>query len=318
MTLVSNSFTSYDAIGNREDLTDFIYNISPMACPFMDSIPTASATAVKHEWQTEALDAPGDNVQLEGDQVTAAESATATTRLDNICQISRKLPSVTGTQEVVNKAGRKSELKHQILKRSKELKRDIEHELLDNNAKNAGNTSTARQLAGVEAWFATNTNRGANGADPAGTGADTATDGDQRAFTESQVKDVLRKIYDSGGDPDIIMVGPTHKQTFSTFTGNATRMINATEQELNAAIFVYRSDYGDLQVVTDRFMRGHAGAGIRSALILQKDMWALAWLRRPFIKDIPLAGDAETRMILGEYTLEARNEASSGIVADLS
>src|SRR5690606_27940958 len=122
MTLVSNSFTTYSAVGNREDLTDFIYNISPMACPFMDSIPTASATAVKHEWQTEALDAPGDNVQLEGDQVTAAESATATTRLDNICQISRKLPSVTGTQEVVNKAGRKSELKHQILKRSKELK----------------------------------------------------------------------------------------------------------------------------------------------------------------------------------------------------
>ena len=322
MTLYSNAFTTYSAIGRREDLSDFIYDISPMDCPFMDGIAKTSADQVNHEWQTDSLDANvNTNQQLEGD-VIAASAATATVRAGNICEIAYKALAVTGTQEAVIKAGRRSELKYQILKNSKALKRDMESSLLSNKAKNAGNATTARELAGVEAWLATNTSRGTGaGADPTGDGTDTATDGDQRTFTESLVKSVLKDCFDNGGDPDCIFVSSKHKQAFSGFTGNATREIGAEDKTLVATIELYRSDFGDMQVFPHRFMEGSTGGApgsIRSALVLQKDMWALATLRAPHIIDLARTGDAEPRAIIAEYTLEARNEASSGIVADLS
>jgi len=124
MTLTTNVFTQFDAAGNREDLSDFIWDVSPTDTPFVSSIAKTTSTAVKHEWMTDALADAASNQQLEGDSISAAAS-TATTRLDNVNQISYKALGVSGTQEAIIKAGRKSELKYQILKRSKELKRGI-------------------------------------------------------------------------------------------------------------------------------------------------------------------------------------------------
>ena len=115
-------------------------------------------------------------------------------------------------KKAVNSAGRQSEMAYQGMKRSKELKRDIETILLANNAAAVGNNTTARQCAGVESWLATNTDRGATGADGSGDGSDTATDGTQRAFAESQLKSVIASCWDNGGEPDTIMVGSFNKQ----------------------------------------------------------------------------------------------------------
>ena len=147
-------FSTYDAIGNREDLSNVIYMISPTNTPFMSGIDKSTADATLHEWQTDALAAAADNAVIEGDDATT-DVATATTRLTNYTQISDKVPRVTGTQEVVNKAGRRSEMAYQIAKRSKELKRDIETGLLKDSAKVAGNDSTARESAGLPTWIAT-------------------------------------------------------------------------------------------------------------------------------------------------------------------
>jgi len=322
MTLYTNAFPTYSQIGRREDLSDAIYDITPTKTPFISGIAKTSAEQTNHEWQTDSLDANVDtNQQLEGDVVGSVTAATATTRLGNTCEIARKAFAVTGTSEVVNKAGRKSELKYQILKNSRALMRDIETSLLANKAKNAGNSTTARVAAGVESWIATNSSRGTNGDDPAGTGADTATDGTQRALTESLLKSVLKDCFDAGGDPDTILCSSKHKQTISGFTGNATRQKDAMDRTLVASIELYQSDFGDLQIFPHRFMEGSSGGtpgSIRSVLVLQKDMWAFASLRSPAIYDLARTGDAEPRMILAEYTLEARNEAASGIVADLS
>ena len=321
MTLVSNAFTSYSAIGNREDLSDFIWDISPTDTPYLNLIPKTNATATLHEWQTDALDAAvNSNQQLEGDEIAAAAS-TATVRLTNNCEIAYKSLGVTGTQEAVIKAGRKSELKYQILKRSKELKRDMESAVLSNKAKNAGNATAARETAGVESWIATNADRGVGGSDPTGDGTDTATNGTQRAFSENLVRTVLKECWNAGGDPDCIFVSGKHKQEFSEFTGNATRYVDASDNALFPAIEIYQSDFGNLQVIPHRFMEGSSGGtpdSIRSALILQKDMWALATLRAPHLEDLAKIGDAERRFILAEYCLESRNEGASGIVADLS
>lgn len=185
MAIVSGTFTKYDAIGLREDLSDIIYNISPTDTPFMSSIPQSKATAVTHEWQLDSLAAAsGSNAQIEGNEVTFS-ALTATTRKSNVTQISTKSVIISGTLEAVNKAGRNSELAYQISKASKELKRDMETSLLANTTVAAGNSSTARTLAGIVSWL--KTNESTSGTAPTTSGTTTRTDGTQRAFTEDQL-----------------------------------------------------------------------------------------------------------------------------------
>ena len=311
MATPANTFTTYDAIGNREDLSDVIYNVDPYDTPFLTGVPRTKATAVLHEWQTDALAAASaTNAVLEGDDATTTATI-ATTRLSNTCQISDKVPRVTGTQQAVVSAGRKDELAYQITKTALELRRDMESSLLANNAEVTGNTTTARELGGIEAWFETNVVRGAGGSS-GGSGNTAATDGTQVAFTEANLKSVIKQCWDSGGDPDCTMVGSFNKQVASGFTGNATRFINAQDRELQATIDIYQSDFGNLEIIPNRFQRA------RSALVLQKDMWAVAYLRPVQISNLAKTGDSERRQILAEYTLESRNEKASGVVADLT
>ena len=312
MAQPSNSFSSYDAVGNREDLSNAIHMLSPTTTPFLSGIAKTTAKSTKHEWQTDSLAAASaSNFVIEGDDATT-DASSATTRVFNYTAISDKVARVTGTQEALDKAGRKSEMAYQVMKRSKELKRDVESALLENNAYVAGNDSTARELAGVEAWLATNTDRGTSGADPTGDGSDAATDGTQRAFAEANLKSVIASCWDNGGEPDTIMVGSFNKQALSGFSGNATRTHNADDKKLVTDIRVYVSDFGDLVVIPNRFQRA------RSALVLDMDMWKFATLRDFQTYDLAKTGDTERKQLLVEYTLQACNEASSGIVADLT
>ena len=143
-------------------------------------------------------------------------------------------------------------------------------------------------------------------------GTGTRTDGTQRAFTEANLKTVLQNIWTSGGKPDVIMTGAFNKQVFSTFTGRATQIEPTAPKKIIAAVDTYESDFGVLKVVPNRFMRS------RDVLILQMEMWAIAYLNGRRMISLPLAktGDSDRRMMLSEYTLVARNEKSSGGVFD--
>jgi len=312
MTQPTNTFSSYDAIGNREDLKDFITNISPTKTPFQSGIATVMATSTKHEWQTDSLaSASGTNAVIEGDDATT-DASTATARLYNYTQILDKVPRVTGTQRAVNSAGRADEMDYQILKRTKEIKRDLETSLLANNAQVAGDDTTARELGGVESYIATNDDFGATGASPTGDGTDARTDGTQRAFTESQLKTVIAACFDQGGDPDTIMVGSFNKQALSAFSGGSTRNIDATGKTLVNAIDVYVSDFGTMKVVPNRFQRS------RSALVLEMDMWQMADLRPLTREDLAKSGDTERVQLIMETTLVSLQEAASGGIFDLT
>src|ERR1700722_4295896 len=314
MALPTNTFTTYSATGNREDLSDMIFRIDPTDTPFMTGIEKTKATAVNHEWQTQALAAANaGNAQLEGDDATA-DATTPTVRLGNIAQISRKVPQVSGTQQAVEHAGRDNEMAYQEMLKGLELKRDMESILVGTNqAKNTGNATTARNLASILSWVKSNTQKGAGGADPtAADGTGTRTDGTQRAFTEASLKAALSSIWTSGGKPDVIMTGAFNKQTFSTFTGRATPVEDTKAKKIIAAVDAYESDFGRLTVTPNRFMRA------RDVLILQMEMWAVAYLNGRKMVSVPLAktGDSERKEVLSEYTLEARNEKSSGGVFD--
>lgn len=315
--LPTNTFATYEAVGNREDLSDVIYRIDPTETPFMSGIQRETASAVNHEWQTQALAQPnGGNAQLEGDDI-AADAATPTVRLGNICQISRKSAQVTGTQQAVIHAGRANELDYQVMLKGKELKRDMETVLVGTNqAKAAGDDSTARKTASVLSWIKTNTSKGGgSAADPAtANGSGTRTDGTQRAFTESQLKTVLSSAWTNGGNPDVIMTGAFNKQVFSTFVGRASPIEDTKSKKIVASVDAYESDFGKLKVVANRFQRA------RDVLVLDMNMWAMAPLKGRNMVSIPLArtGDSERRAVVTEYALVARNEKSSGGVFDLT
>jgi len=315
MALPTNTFATYQAVGNREDLSDTIYRIDPTETPFLSGIDREKATAVNHEWQTQAL-APVDttNAVLEGDDATT-DAITPTVRLGNICQISDKVARVTGTQQVVDHAARDGELAYQEMLKGMELKRDMEAILCGTNqAKNVGNTSTARLTASVLSWIKTNTSKGAGGVDPAAAdGTGTRTDaGTQIAFTEARLKTVLSAAWTTGGKPDTIFAGAFNKQVFSTFTGRATPTEDTKSKKITASVDAYESDFGTIKVVPNRFQRP------RDVLVLQMEMWAIAYLPGRKMVSIPLAktGDSDRRQILSEYALVARNEKASGGVFD--
>ena len=313
MAVPSNTYQTYQTVGIREDLEDLIYNIAPTETPFINSIDKVSATQTNHEWQTDTLATPATNAQIEGDDATA-DAATATVRLGNYTQIFRKVPQVAGTDIIVKSAGRKNELNYQIAKRGMELRRDIENAVVGaNTAKSAGNATTARYLGSYDAWVATNVSKASDGTNPSPVdGSDARGDGTQRAFTEDLLKAVLQGCWTSGGDPTVIMTGAFNKRILSTFTGNATRFVDAKTDTLNAAIAVYESDYGQLKVVPNRFSR------TRDVLVVDPKYWGLAYLRPMQVQDLSKTGDSDRKMLIAELTLVARNEAASGLVADLT
>lgn len=323
MTVQTNAFGTYQAIGNREDLLDEIYNIDPADTPMMNLIGRSRAKAKTHEWQTDSLAAASTtNAQLEGDVITGT-LATATTRLANYCQIMTKDVVVTGTQEAVNKAGRGSEMAYQMAKKLKELKRDMESTIMANQRGVAGATGTARKFRSLVAFINTdaNTNRytgstsGTKGKDStapnSATGAPTDA-GNTRALTELLLKSVIAGIYSSGGNPKFIMVGPHNKQVVSTFTGRASSREVVNKNQILAAADMYLSDFGDLKVIPNRFSRE------RDAVVGDPEFGAVSFLRNPFQYDLAKTGDNMRKALTTEFTVEVRNPKAWGVVADIN
>jgi len=308
------TFGTSTGIGLREDLSDVIYNISPTETPFMSSIGKSKATAVYHEWQTDSLaSATTANAAVEGADASSA-TISPTTRVGNYTQIIQKTVQVSGTIESVNKAGRKSEKAYQLAKASAEIKRDLETIITSNQARSAGSSTTARKLGSILSWLVTNTSKGTSGADPSTSGSTTRTDGTQRTFTEALLKTVVASVFSSGGNPKILMVGATGKQKVSSFPGIAVNRFQLNKVEQGAIIGaadIYQSDFGAMSVVPNRFMRA------RDALVIDPEFAALAFLRPFQTNDLAKTGDSENTQLIAEVTLEVKNEAAHGIIADL-
>jgi len=315
------TYQTYQSIGNREDLTDMIYDISPTETPFMSSIGKTKATGVLHEWQTDSLsDATIANAAVEGADATSATLA-PTTRVGNRTQISQKTIQIAGTEETIDKAGRKSEKAYQLAKASSELKRDMEKIMLANQAATAGDSSTARTLGSLQAWLNTNY-VGTGTAGSLGTTARVSgTDG---AFTEAMLKSAVKSAFTNGGNPTVLMVSPTQKQVVSTFAGIAEQRYAAPANKqttIVGAADVYLSDFGTLSVVPNRFTTADdeatTGEG-EQAFVLDPEYAATAFLRPFQTNELAKTGDSEKTQLLVEYTLEVKNEAAHAIVSDLS
>jgi len=312
--MASNTTDTYDQVGIREELSDVIYNVSPEEVPFFSNCGKMDVDNTYFEWQTDSLADVSATTAVEGADASFS-AASPTTRLGNYTEIITKTAITSGTLEATDRAGRAKELAYQVLKRAKEIRRDAEHHLVGlNNAYAAGNATTARETASVQTWLTTNISR-TNGAtdNPTGDGSDAASDGTQRAFTETLLGEVIDSCYQEGGNPDVIMAAPFNKRKLTGFAGNADEVKHDnTDRKIINAVSVYVSDYGEMKVVPNRFLRA------RDVLVLEMDYWKIAMLRPMQNKEIARTGDAEKRQVLMEFGLCAANEASSGSVADLT
>ena len=329
MPQISNTFETYDAVGNREELADKIYQISPEETPFISLIGKQNVVSVHPEWQTDTLATPStSNAQPEGND-WSFQAITPTTRVGNYCQISDKRIIISATQEKTSKAGRKSELARELAKKGVELRTDMEVTLLANQASAAGsgNGATNRTLGGLRAWLASNDSLGSGGASGgfnSSTGVvDAATNGTQRALTKALLDATILSTYNSGGSPTTLMLSPYAKTVFSTFMSDANvaqqrfAASKSAQTTIVAAADMYLSDFGTIAVVPNRQMARVGAAVARNAFLIDPKMVALGTFRDIDQHTPAKTGDAEKRVLNVEYTLVMKNEAAHGVVADI-
>jgi hypothetical protein len=318
VTIITNTFQTFQSIGNREELSDIIYNISPTECPVMSNAGRGKVDAVLFEWQTDALaTAVSTNQQIQGDDVTSFDSVTPTVRLGNFTEIARKTLIVSRTQQSIQKAGRKNEYNYQVAKKGKEIKRDMETSLTANKGASAGSSAVAPKTGSLLAFIKTNINKASDGTAPVYTSqpTDVWTNGTQRGWTETILKDLAQQAFTSGAEPKTLMVGALAKQITSGFAGVVE--LNSPQSKSGQATIIgaadtYISDFGKISVVPNRFSRA------RDAFLLDWEYVEIDYLDSFRVEPLAKTGDADKAMLVAEYGLRVGNEKALAVAVDLT
>lgn len=327
MAIVTGSTITYgvgSGGGNREDLEDVIWELDPLDTYCLSNFDRVDGSATYHEWELDTLVAPGTNRQIEGD-AESYSSIVSPSRAGNYMQIVSKQFLVSGTQEVVAKAGRKSEVLRQLKKQMKELKNDMEYAIVRNQASSAGGSATARSLGSIESWIPTTDNSGngvrATTTASASTAAFAAgvvsapTDGTTTgALTEAKFREALNLAWADGGQDNIVLADTTQKVAISGFAGIATKTTQIPNNKVRAVIQAsadfYVSEVGVHQLVLHRHVRSSV------VLMIDPEYWALSFLRQPFSEEMAKTSDGHKRAIRAEFTLVCRNHnANAKVVA---
>lgn len=309
---VVNAFTTYNAIGNREDLSNAIYNIDPFDTPVMSLARRRNVKNRTFDWQTEHLpNVDPNNAQLEGFELIRAAS-TPTVRVNNVCQISSRDATVSGSQEESDHAGVGSEMGHQMAMKSKVLKSDIESIMSGRQARVDGDDTTPRKTEAVAHWIARAVDRNATAGDAVlgdvsalpttAYGAFAATAGaSQIALTERMIGDAMERAYGNGARPDTLILPPAIRRTVSTFQGRSSSQVMVGKTEVVATVDILATDFGRIKVMPSLWLPSDIG------LLLDPDYVALGYFRNFRQYQIAKIGDAETRLILAEWGVEMRN-----------
>ena len=320
MAVTANTNETYNESIIKEDLSDALTSISPTECPFMASVGTRDISNTYFEWaEVDLAAAVNNNSKIEGDSGLGNDAPHNAVRKANYSNISTKVVEVSDTANQVSGLADAQTTAKQVAYKLSELKRDQEKMSLNNVAADAGSSGNARATAGVPAFLTTNVERGTGGANPttSGTGEAgfpnaAATDGTPRPITEDLLKSVIASCWDNGADPSVVLCGSSQKQTISGFTGNATRFKEAEDSKLNAAIDVYISDFGELQIVPARHVRS------TDVLVLDPNFAAIAYLQTAQQKELARTGLSERRMISVEWGVQITSQKAHGVIADCS
>ena len=316
ITGTNQSYGVGTAGGLREDLEDVIWDLFAEDTWALTNLDKVDASAVYHEWMTDALVPPATNRQVEGDDGTFA-SISHPVRVGNYQQISSKMFVISGTLEAVSKAGRKKEAARQAMKQMRELKQDMEFATVRNQGSSAPASTTARSTASMESWLSTNeilaTSTSSATTPGFVSGAVAApTDGTTTgALTVAALNSALQGAWSAGGQVTTILTGPTQKLVMDGFTGIATRFVdNGRSQQASiiGAAAMYVSSFGTHAIRLHRHVRSSV------VLCLDPEYWAISFLRRPFTTDLAKTGDADKKAMYTEWGVVCRNEKASAKV----
>ena len=312
MAVPANTLQTYQSTYNAEHVTNIIQNVSPYDTPLYTMAKKGKAEATYTEWPVESLAAVDtNNANIEGDDATNDVSSTPA-RVGNFCQLFDKVAQITTTQSAIKKYGATDEFDRQVVKKGKELKRDIESIFFLNQARVVGAAGTAQKMRSLPSWLTSNVSRGSGGANGSATTA--ATDGTQRNFTEALFKAVIVAAATNANDmPTVVMAGPANRANLSSqLSGNTTRFYEMKEGTLNASISVYRSDYGDMKLVMNRFQRE------RDMWLINPDYLEIRALEPIQYQDLATTGLSKRGQLYGNLTIAVLSEAAHGVVADLN
>ena len=323
MAVVTNTFQSTSAVGNREELSDVVSRITPEDTPIYSMIEKINFKTTHPEWEVDDLAAPAANIQLEGDEYTFG-ATTPAVRMGNYTQIMRKEGIISGTQDATDNAGNVEQVKYQKLKKGVELRKDVEFSIVDTNASVAGAT---RESGSLPTWIETNVDRGAtgsNGGFNSGTGLTEAPgNGTQRAFTKTIMDNVMQQGYTSGANYKHVFCSPYVKSVFVTFMSdsNVASFRYAASSGKNNSIVanadVYEGPFGKVMIHPNRVMAGSAGLA-RNVFFVDPEYLQYGWFRKiKEDKEVAKTGDAKKFVLLGEGALCVKNEKGLGVAADV-
>ena len=312
MAVPSNTLQTYQSNYNAEDVSNIIMNISPIDTPLLTMAKKGTAEATYTEWPVESLSAVNSaNATIEGDDATI-DASTTPSRVGNYTQLMQKTVSVTTTQNAIKKYGARNEFARQKAKKGKELKRDIETTFFLNQARVVGAAGTAQKMRSMGSWLTTNVSRGASGANGSSTAA--ATDGTQRNFSETLFKAVVVSCATNANDmPSVVMAGPANRANCSSqLSGNSSRFYELADGQLNASISVYRSDYGPLKLVMNRFQRE------RDMWFINPDYMEIRYLEPLQYQDLATTGLSQKGQMWTNLTIAVLAEPAHGVLSDLN
>jgi hypothetical protein len=318
MAVVANTVLTTDAVGNREELDNFVSMITPSDTPIYSMAGKQKASSKHPEWEYEDLDTPADNAQPEGNEYTF-DSVAPPTRVGNYTQIYTKTFRFSGTQQAVDNAGPAEKRAHTLMKKGKALRKDIELSILANTA---STNTDPRRSGGLPTWLTSNVSRNSGSSGGFSNGVTTVeTTGTLRAYTKTLTDNVLQSIYDNGGDVTTVVTSSYNKGVFATFMSdsNVASFRYAAGKGTNTIIGtadIYESPWGAVKVMPDRVM-GVGAAYARRVFALDPGM--VKWMSlRPIQEDtVAKTGDAENGVLIAEGCLKVVNEAGIGVVADV-
>ena len=302
------TYTSYELVGAKEDISDIITNISPRKTPFQNGIGNEKVTQKLFQWQEDSLRAAAANAQAEGFDASYI-TVTPTVMRQNVTQIFAEASQVSGTADVTSTYGRAKESAYQLAKSAAQVKRDLELAMVgvDTAQTNGDNTTpTARKFASYSRLLTV-----AGNVVYMGTGKTMATD----SSAETQLLTALQNSYNNGAEPNTISVTPATSLGVAAFAKAAGRYrtivdAGSSPGKVVNAVDLYVSPFGEVKVILNRFQKS------TWTLVYDNSMWVKATLRPWFRETLAKTGDSLKQMIVGEFSLKHKNFLASSLIVD--